>query len=282
MTRLLFTSLSIILVLSLPESAFSGQDDLDSASLQQAQVYLDSLWTIFDVVKTDEDLARQRMHAFLDAWAEEGRKELANTPRDGMTELCDEVFNAAFTPRFPHDRFFEATSPGLTKTSQGMYIVVSDSVRCTVVTDTFVWDTLASRTFRDLNTIGRILTHIAFKKWRPRVRSAYKILYLSEVRYAAFQAFLNGHMDLRDYGRKISENDERFAWVGSFFPICPGHWGDYYGLLTDSAVGRFLFDLSQSKVILSVSDGCFSGHSEVLIKDDDTWKMDYSYDYSIE
>ncbi len=282
MTRLFFVSFILAIFLCPATHTHCAEKGLDSLSLQQAQVYLDSLWTIYEVLEADEDCARRRMHAFLHAWAEEGRKEVSSSHRDSMAKLCDEVFNVAFRPRFPHLAQHYRPKESTQSTSQGEYIVVPDSIRYSVADDEMAWDTLASQSYWNPNVTGRILSQLTYSKWQPLVRSARKVLYLSDARNIAFRAFLNGHNNLHDYEREISENDRRFTWVNSFFPICPGHWGDYYGLPTLKAVGRFILAPSLKRVIVSIADGCFTGYKAILIQKDDGWQQESTFGHWVE
>ncbi|MCB2205104.1 hypothetical protein KQI65_10170 [bacterium] len=282
MPRLILAVFTFFFLVGIPERTQCNNEELDSLSLQQAQVYLDSLWAIYEVRDTDEDYARKRMHAFLDAWADEGRKEVSNSPRDSMAKLCDEVINITFRPRFPHLAEHYRPEDSAQLTSQGEYIVVRDSIRYSVAEDAMDWDTLASQSYWEPMVTGRILSQLTYRKWRPRLQSPRKVLYLDEGRNVAFRAFLNGHTDLQDYRFKKSENDIRFTWVDSFFPICPGHWGDYYGLPTLKAVGRFIFSPSMKKVIVSIADGCFTGSKAILIQRDDGWQQETTFGHWVE
>lgn len=265
-----------MLLWSIPEHAFSGTDDLDSSARQQAQLFLDSLNTIFDLVEEDIPLARQRMHNFLDSWVKLDSIWLASHPPDETARLCDEVFAYLFKPNMQRWKVIPPQFPEL-GTSMGRYIVLPDSIECTFVNHESVWDSLMKGA-EDERTGGLSMLlyetwdKLAFGKWRPRLTTGRIVFYMTADRYVALEAFLYSH-DVLPNGREEGPySEKRFEWIESFFPICPGHWGPYFYMATMPNIHQLIFAPQKDTIIESTMTGCFSGSSGIHHRTADGWK----------
>jgi hypothetical protein len=277
MTRLIITSVVLLLLVCVSEHADCGTDDLDSVAQRQAQLYLDSLNTIFRLIEEDVPLARQRMHAFLDSWVKLDRTWMASHPPDDTARLCDEVFAYLFEPKMQRWKVIPPQFPEL-GTSMGRYVVLPDSIEFTLVNHGSVWDSLMKgaeeeRTGGLSMVFWEAWENLAFGKWRPRLTTGRTVLYMAADRYVALKAFLYNH-DVIPSGREDGRySEKRFEWIESFFPICPGHWGPYFFMATMPNIDQLVFAPQKDTVIVRTRTGCFSGSSGIHHRTDDSWKL---------
>lgn len=119
MSRLFMRLIVLVVLFSvLPAQVCAKPGDLDSASIRNAQVYLDSLWSIYDNIPIDSARAVSRMRMLLDNWSELTKPDTSRLPTDAG--ICEQVFSDIFKARYYPDpktdanvRFSQSSSPML-------------------------------------------------------------------------------------------------------------------------------------------------------------------------
>jgi hypothetical protein len=270
LTRLIFASLALTLLFCVPGRAQCCREDLDPASLRQAQVYLDSLWAIYEFLDTDEDNARLRMHAFLRAWADADKQRMAASADDPVENLCDAVFNATFRPRFRPQSYSHNPGRSPERTNQGDYLILPDSVSFVVLGNTQAWDTLSNGKFSAFVEHLMIRNGLTYRKYRPRLQTTRTVLYGDQIHWCAFYSFLHG--DRTPSTNTTARSDRRpqvpghSSWIRSFIQVC------FHTLVTQPTIYRIEFNSTMNEALVSDADDCgYKGATDLYTKIETVW-----------
>ncbi|MFA6235001.1 MAG: hypothetical protein WC824_12585, partial [Bacteroidota bacterium] len=254
MTRsITFSLLLTIILLSIPGALRCQPRVLDSTALVRTQVYLDSLWAIYDAVGDSTASAQTRMVRLLDTWDED--RKPGEMPDGGVIQVCRSVYSDVFRSHY-YSNVRTEEKRGLVATVRTPYLLIPDSVRFTVVTDSAIWDTLSGRAgdSRARNTI--LYSHPGLQKFIPALKMPAKIIHIEQAQYEALNCFINGESTAQERSTERSPHKDRFDWLCEFFPICFSHGGDRYPLYARPSIGIIALNHELTEAVVPFSPWC--------------------------
>ncbi|MBE0645876.1 MAG: hypothetical protein IH600_17480 [Bacteroidetes bacterium] len=268
---LLLTSL----LLATTDGVRSQPRTLNSAALVRAQVYLDSLWAIYDVVVDSTPSAQTRMRWLLDEW-EENRTPSA-VPAGSAAQVCREVYSDVFRSRY-YSNVRTEEKRGLVSTVKTPYLLIPDSVRYLVIADSSTWATLSGRSGDHRARNSLLYSHPDTRRFHPDLEMPARIIHIDQTQYEALNCFINGEKAATEYSRQRSPTTDRFDWLCRFFPICFSHGGDRYPLYAHPVIGFIALNHDMTEAVVTITLWCYFGEKRLCRKVDGVWKSIKSFD----
>ncbi len=249
--------------------------DLDSASTRRAQVYLDSLWSIYEYVPIDSGQAVARMRLLLDHWSMLMKPDTTRLPT--AAGICEQVFSDVFKDRYYPDPKNGRERPFQSKLKP--YVVLRDSIKYAMITDTALWKVLSGRR-GDRRLRSRILYYeLQYQHVAPRLDITSTVLRFDPARYEAGNAFINGRRNISATTEETSDRQGRFDWLDSYFYVCFSHGGARYPLTTLPVIGTILLNGDMTEAVVVMNWACYSGETILCRKSDGIWTRVSSYDH---
>ncbi|MCZ7557553.1 MAG: hypothetical protein M5R41_14240 [Bacteroidia bacterium] len=276
MSRLFMRLIVLVVLFSvLPAQVCAKPGDLDSASIRNAQVYLDSLWSIYDNIPIDSARAVSRMRMLLDNWSELTKPDTSRLPTDAG--ICEQVFSDIFKARYYPDPKTGRKRPFQSKLKP--YVVLRDSIRYAVITDTALWQVLSGRR-GDSRLRSRIRYYeLQYQHIAPQLDVSSTVLRFDPARYEAVNAFINGRRNISATNERTPDLQRRFDWLNSYFSVCFSHGGEHYPLSTLPIIGTILLNGDMTEAVVVMNWACYSGETILCRKSDGIWTRVSSYDH---
>jgi len=259
----------------LPVHVCAKPGDLDSASIRNAQVYLDSLWSIYDNIPIDSAQAVSRMRMLLDNWSALTKPDTTRLPTDAG--VCEQVFSDIFKDRYYPDPKTGRERPFQLKFKP--YVVLRDSIRYAVIADTALWQVLSGRR-GDSRLRSRIFYYeLQYQRVAPKLDVASTVLRFDPARYEAVNAFINGRRNISMTNEKTPDLQRRFDWLNSYFSVCFSHGGEHYPVSTLPIIDTILLNGDMTEAVVDMNWACYSGETKLCRKSDGIWTRVSSYDH---
>jgi len=271
-----FSLLLSIMLISTPGTLHCQLRLLDSLSLARAQVYLDSLWTVYAAAGNGPEQARTRMLQLLDEWAANRNPEEA-APNHAV-EVCREVYSDIFHSRYYSDTLSPEEQRFVPKVKTP-YLLIPDSIWYCVIDDSTTWATVSGRAGTRKARNARLYYPDNAAKFVPDLEMPATIIHIEQAQYEALNCFINGEKTAIEGSTEQSPTRDRFEWLLEFLPLCRSHDGNFYPIYSDPRIGVVALNHDYTEAVVTISTRCYHGEKWLCRFVDGMWKRIESYDH---